>query len=169
VKTFEFFKRVWLSAFIVFLTACNSGENKAALQRSADTITKRFIKKEMKLPVIAAIKPSHYNASQLRDPFKPFHLIELARTSRRYKNPLEKYALSELRYVGAITHKGTTWAVIHVPNGHFYRLVISDYLGQKGGRLTAIYANYLEVTAVSMGEGDKPIHNIIKLQRLKKK
>jgi Tfp pilus assembly protein PilP len=87
-----------------------------------------------------------YNPSVLRDPFKPFIKMQSKKKGAASvpkpfvaKTPLQKVRLDDLKLVGvvwALDNKAK--ALIEDPKGKGYYIGVGTYVGDRGGRITAI-------------------------------
>lgn len=108
--------------------------------------TKSYIKPIAEVPVFNHYS---YNAKSLRSPFdlpKPEAIQEkmqqmsgcLSPDPRRRKQPLEKYAISDLSMRGTLGELGVTWALVEASDATLHRVAVGNYLGLYNGRITAV-------------------------------
>jgi len=96
------------------------------------------------LPVIQPATAKTYDGFDLADPFSKQRFAinrngavpaEVGKDRRR--EPLEGYALDQLRMVGMIAQDGQTFALVRA-NKIVYRVAAGNYLGQDFGRITEV-------------------------------
>ncbi len=64
----------------------------------------------------------------------------------RNKQPLEKYALSNLRMKGTLGYKGDPWALVEsTTDGSLLRVSIGSYLGLFHGQITAVLDDQVQL------------------------
>ena len=108
--------------------------------------TKSYIKPIAEVPVFNHYS---YNAKSLRSPFdlpKPEAIQEkmqqmsgcLSPDPRRRKQPLEKYAISDLSMRGTLGELDVTWALVEASDATLHRVAVGNYLGIYNGRITAV-------------------------------
>lgn len=121
------------------------------------------------LPAFEAYVTVPYAAGHLRDPFMPF--MEAADTgapqtqaqaqqsnirppSTHKPEPLEKFPLDGLKFVGLLERRGERWAIIMAPDKLVHRVKIGNYLGENYGRIVSITETKIELMeTVSNGMG----------------
>ncbi len=138
----------------VFLSGCfddtsDIKEHIATVQSN----TKTYIKPIEAVPVFKHVT---YNARTLRSPFdlpKPEAIKEkmqqmsgcLSPDPKRRKQPLEKYAVSDLTMRGTLGELGVIWALIEASDTSLHRVTIGNYLGLYNGRIIAVDGNSVKV------------------------
>lgn len=102
-----------------------------------------------KIPDLPQVKPYEavpYDVGNLLDPFKPGKIgsdqkkgsgIGLQPDLDRPREPLEAYPLESLKYVGVMTRKNTSFAIVLV-DGALYQVRAGNYMGQNFGVVTEI-------------------------------
>jgi type IV pilus assembly protein PilP len=113
------------------------------------------------LPEVRPYEPFAYNAYDLTDPFRP-RKIEPPRTAAkgglqpdfsRIREPLEAYALENLKMVGTIQQKGQNFALVRGPDSTLFRVRSGNYIGQNFGRITAITETEIRLREILQGSG----------------
>jgi Tfp pilus assembly protein PilP len=100
-----------------------------------------------------------------RTPFEETSSVSLTDTaSSLTRNPINRYALNLLRFVGVITQNDQVSAYILTPDDKLYSVTIGDIIGDHNGKVVRIDSNELEI--VEQGsEGGKPgAQHIVTLQ-----
>jgi len=108
--------------------------------------TKSYIQPIEEVPVFNHFS---YDAKSLRSPFdlpKPEAIQEkiqqmsgcLSPDPRRRKQPLEKYAISDLTMRGTLGELGVTWALVEASDATLHRVAVGNYLGLFNGRITTV-------------------------------
>lgn len=118
------------------------------------------------LPQVKPYEPFAYAAFDHVDPFKP-RKIEPPRTAgaggvapdlNRPREPLEAYALENLRMVGTLEQKKQMFALIRAPDNTLHRVRPGNYLGQNFGRIVGISETAIklkEITQDSAGNWEE--------------
>jgi type IV pilus assembly protein PilP len=97
------------------------------------------------LPVVEPYQPVSYDVGGLIDPFKPAKIAPEESKGGggfrpdldRPKEPLEAYPLESLKYVGVMTRKKISYAIIQV-DGSLYQVKIGNYMGQNFGVVVGV-------------------------------
>ena len=97
------------------------------------------------LPQVKAYEPVPYDAGNLMDPFRPGKIgVEqkkggggLRPDMDRPREPLEAFPLESLKYVGVITKKKASYALIQA-DGALYQVRPGNYMGQNFGVITKV-------------------------------
>jgi type IV pilus assembly protein PilP len=92
------------------------------------------------LPVVEPYEPVPYDAGNILDPFKAAKMGPQEKKGGggfrpdldRPKEPLELHPLETLKYVGVMTRKKVSYAIIQV-DGTLYQVKIGNYMGQNFG------------------------------------
>ncbi len=109
------------------------------------------------------VKPFHhieYSASELRSPFilPKAAVIQqkmqqmsgcLSPDVSRRKQPLEKYALSDLTMRGTLGDDGALWALVEASDLTLHRVSKGNYLGLFNGRITEVDAKTVKIIELS--------------------
>lgn len=134
---------------LVLMASCSS---------SVDDDMTRYIN-EVKLRGPAPIKPIPEFAPLESYPYpeqpgrrNPFKLREvqagmdtLAPNTNRLKEPLEKFPLDALKFVGIWKQDGITWGLISQPGGVISRVKVGSYMGQNFGKIISISETVLKL------------------------
>jgi type IV pilus assembly protein PilP len=124
----------------VVLVACSGAENENLRQWMNDA-AKDVKGKIPPLPQVKPYEPVPYDAGNLMDPFKPSKIGSEQKKSggsgmqpdlERPREPLEAYPLESLKYVGVMTRKNVSYAIIQV-DGALYQVRVGNYMGQNFG------------------------------------
>lgn len=108
------------------------------------------------MPAVPVFNHVEYAAETLRSPFdapKPEAIQEkiqqmsgcLSPDPRRRKQPLEKYALSDLIMKGTLGELGVIWALVEASDATLHRVAVGNYLGLYNGRITEVNQNQVKV------------------------
>ncbi len=127
------------------LVACSGGDNDDLRQWMKES-TKDIKGRIPPLPQVKPYEPVPYDVGNLIDPFKPAKIGPEQKKSSgsgvqpdmdRPREPLEAYPLESLKYVGVMTKKKTSYAIIQV-DGSLYQVRIGNYMGQNFGVITKV-------------------------------
>ena len=127
----------------VGLASCSGGADQEELRQWMNDATKGVRGKVPPLPQVKPYEPVAYDAGNLLDPFNPAKLVPDNKGGGkrpdfdRPREPLESYPLESLKYVGVVTKKGVSYAIIQV-DGALYQVRTGNYLGQNFGVITKI-------------------------------
>ncbi len=108
------------------------------------------------MPEISQFDHISYSAEALRSPFvvpKPEAIQEkmqqmsgcLSPDPRRRKQPLEKYALSDLVMRGTLGELDITWALVEASDATLHRIAVGGYVGLYNGRITDVNQDSVKV------------------------
>jgi type IV pilus assembly protein PilP len=97
-----------------------------------------------------------YSADDLRSPFvlpRPEAIQQkmqqmagcLSPDTNRRKQPLEKYALSDLMMRGTLGDASTLWALLEASDLSLHRVSIGNYIGLYNGRITQVSAKTVKI------------------------
>lgn len=137
------------------LVAC-SGEDHEDLRLWMNDAAKDIKGKIPPLPQVKPYEAVAYDAGGLIDPFRASKIgIEQKKSSGgglqpnldRPREPLEAYPLESLKYVGVMTKKRISYAIILV-DGSLYQVKVNNYMGQNFGRITQVSES--EVTLMEL-------------------
>ena len=136
-----------ISVIVVsFLLASCAGEDHGDLRQWMNDSTKDIKGSIPPLPQVKPYEPVAYDVGNLLDPFKPAKLgAEQKKGSgsgiqpdlNRAREPLESYPLESLKYVGVLTKKKESYAIIQL-DGALYQVRANNYMGQNFGVITKI-------------------------------
>jgi type IV pilus assembly protein PilP len=134
-----------LLASSIALMACSSGENED-LRQWMDDAARNIKGKIPPLPQVKPYEPVPYDAGNLMDPFKVSKIGSEQKTGggsgrqpdlERPREPLEGYPLESLKYVGVMTKKKVSYAIIQVDSA-LYQVRAGNYMGQNFGVVTRV-------------------------------
>jgi type IV pilus assembly protein PilP len=126
----------------VLLTACGGEEGDDLDQYMRDAA--KDIKPSIKpLPEVKPYAALPYNADgSLVDPFRARKASNkssaLQPNLNRPKEPMEAYPLESLKYVGLLSKKKLTYALLKTPDNNVQQVRVGNYVGQNFGRITQI-------------------------------
>ncbi|MFT3847982.1 MAG: pilus assembly protein PilP [Propionivibrio sp.] len=129
----------------LLLLACSSSEHEDLRQWMAET-SKGIKGKIPELPKVKPYEAVPYDVGNLLDPFKPGKIGPEQKKSSggglqpdldRPREPLEAYPLESLKYVGVMTRKGSSFAIV-LADGALYQVRSGNYMGQNFGIITQV-------------------------------
>lgn len=138
-----------LSLILIMLVFCaglaSCGERNSDLKKFVADSDKMPRDRIPPIPEVKPYEPFTYNAYDLLDPFKPRE-IEPPKGSgsgpqpnlTRRKEPLEAFPLENLKMVGTLQQRNTTYALIKTPDNDLFRVKPGNYMGQNFGVITDI-------------------------------
>ncbi len=126
------------------LVACSSGDNGDLRQWMKDS-TKDIKGRIPPLPQVKPYEPVPYDVGNLIDPFKPSKIGSEQKKNGsgaqpdmdRPREPLEAYPLESLKYVGVMTKKKVSYAIVQA-DVSLYQVRIGNYMGQNFGVITKV-------------------------------
>lgn len=127
------------------LAACSGGDNED-LRQWMNEATKDVKGRIPPLPQVKPYEPVPYDVGNLIDPFKSSKIGAEQKKSGgggvqpdmdRPREPLEAYPLESLKYVGVMTKKKVSYAIVQV-DGSLYQVRIGNYMGQNFGVITKV-------------------------------
>jgi len=127
-----------------FLVACSAGDHED-LQEWMKTVALDTKARIPPLPVVEPYEPVSYDVGNLLDPFRPGKAGPEEKKGGggfrpdldRPKEPLELYPLESLKYVGVMTRKKASYAIIQV-DGILYQAKVGNYMGQNFGVVVSV-------------------------------
>jgi type IV pilus assembly protein PilP len=101
-----------------------------------------------------------YSADQLRSPFvlPKAEVIQqkiqqmagcLSPDTTRRKQPLEKYALSDLTMRGTLGDADMLWALLEASDASLHRVALGNYLGLYNGQITQVSESEVKITELA--------------------
>lgn len=129
----------------VALAACSGGDNEDLRQWMNDA-SKNIKGKIPPLPQVKPYEPVPYEVGKQVDPFTPAKIVPEQKKAGgsgvqpdldRPREPLEAYPLESLKFVGVMSRKKLSFAIIQV-DGALYQVKVGDYVGQNFGVITKI-------------------------------
>lgn len=136
----------------MLLLACSNTEHEDLRQWMSET-SKGIKGKIPELPQVKPYEAVPYDVGNLLDPFKPGKIGPdqkkgggggLQPDLDRPREPLEAYPLESLKYVGVMTRKSTSFAIVLV-DGALYQVRAGNYMGQNFGVITQISESELKL------------------------
>jgi type IV pilus assembly protein PilP len=133
----------------LMMSACGGGDGDDLDQFMRDA-TKNAKPKVQPLPEVKPYEALVYNQDGVLS--DPFHVRKAASKGsgtqqpdlKRPKEPLESYPLESIKYVGMLSKRKLTYALLRTPDNTVQQVTVGNYIGQNYGRITAIADN--EVT-----------------------
>lgn len=132
----------------LMVNSCSNKEKRAELEAYVKTTKSRAIKEIEPLPEVKPYETFTYKDSNLRSPFVPSTVEEVAKKLpndngirpdvNRRKEPLEAFPLDTLRMVGTLEKDGKKWGIVVDKDGAIHRLAVGNYIGQNDGRIYEI-------------------------------
>lgn len=137
--------RRFLVLVCVVLVSCADGGDHEDLRQWMNDAAKDIKGKIPPLPQVKPYEPVAYDAGNLVDPFKPAKIAPERKKSGggaqpdfdRPREPLEAYPLESLKYVGVMSRKSASYAIVQV-DGSLYQVRAGNYLGQNFGVITKV-------------------------------
>ena len=138
-------KKIAVALASLALVACSSG-NHDDLRQWMNEASKDIKGRIPPLPKVKPYEPVSYDAGNLLDPFKPGKIgVEQKKSGGgglrpdmdRPREPLEAYPLESLKYVGVMTKKKISYAIIQV-DGSLYQVRVNNYMGQNFGVISKL-------------------------------
>ena len=137
--------RKLLVSICILLAACAEGGDHEDLRKWMNDAAKDVKGRIPPLPQVKPYEPVAYEAGNLIDPFKPAKIAPEGKKGGggaqpdfdRPREPLEAYPLESLRYVGVMSRKKVSYAIVQV-DGSLYQVRAGNYLGQNFGVITKI-------------------------------
>lgn len=130
----------------VVLVACSGSADNEDLRQWMNDAAKDIKGKIPPLPQVKPYEPEPYAVGNLIDPFKSAKIGSEQKKSGgsgmrpdldRQREPLESYPLESLKYVGVMTRKNVSYAIMQVDNA-LYQVRVGNYMGQNFGVITKI-------------------------------
>jgi type IV pilus assembly protein PilP len=129
----------------ILLVACSAGSDYADLEQWMNDASKNLRGKISPLPEVKPYESVAYDVERLVDPFKSSRVVpEKVKSAGgvgpildRPREPLEAYPLESLNYVGVMTRKNVSYAIVRVDKS-LYQVKTGNYLGQNFGKVTNI-------------------------------
>ena len=149
-------KKLALSSIIALtmLSGCfdDTSEIKAHMAQVKATTT-NYIEP---MPEVHPFNHIAYSADDLRSPFvlpRPEAIQQkmqqmagcLSPDTNRRKQPLEKYALSDLTMRGTLGDASMLWALLEASDMSLHRVAVGNYLGLYNGRITQVSAKTVKI------------------------
>lgn len=135
-------KLVLIAVLGSLLVAC-SGDKGDDLDKFMATAANDMGKGVEPLPEVLPYSPLQYNADGvLTDPFKARKAASKSGTlqpnTNRPKEALEAYPLESLKYVGSMSKRKLTYALIKTPDNTIQQIKVGNYIGPNFGLVTQI-------------------------------
>lgn len=149
-------KSTLIITFILLLSAC-SGEQGDDLDQFMASAANDMSKTVPPLPEVLPYTPLQYNADGiLTDPFKAKKAVgrasSLQPNTSRPKEALEAFPLESLKYVGSMSKKNVTYALIRTPDNAVQQIKKGNYIGPNFGLVTQI--NEADITIKEIIQDD---------------
>ncbi len=158
-------KRAALALFCLALASCSGGESREDLSQWMRGVAKDTKEKGRgkppPLPTQSPYTPTSYGVANQADPFSAAKLVSARKKAggqgpdtTRAREPLESYPLESIKFVGVMTQKNISYAILQV-EGALYQLKTGNYMGPNFGKITKI--SELEIVLeeqIESGVGD---------------
>ena len=139
---------------LVSLTGCF--DDTSDLKAHIATVQANTTSRIAPMPEVPVFDHVAYSAQNLRSPFdvpRPEAIQEkiqqmsgcLSPDPRRRKQPLEKFALSDLTMRGTLGELDITWALVEASDQTLHRVAVGNYLGLYNGRVIEVNPNSVKV------------------------
>ncbi len=133
-----------LALCAVALAACSDADHEDQRQWMNE-VAKDIKGKIPPLPQVRDYEPVPYDVGNLVDPFKPAKIgVEqkkggggLRPDMDRPREPLEAFPLESLKFVGVMTRKKVSYALVQV-DGSLYQVRAGNYMGQNFGVIAQV-------------------------------
>lgn len=138
--------KIMALAFLSVLIFGCSGEDHSELKEWMANVARDAKGKIDPLPEVKPYEPVPYDVANIIDPFKPSKIGigekkigggGLQPDLERPKEPLEAYPLESLKFVGVLSKKKASYAIILV-DGSLYQVKVGNHMGQDFGIVTKI-------------------------------
>lgn len=128
----------------IVLAACGGGDHED-LREWMNTAAQGVRPNIPPLPVVESYEAVPYDVGSMVDPFTMAKMGPEEKKSgggfrpdlERPKEPLELYPLETLKYVGVMTRKKVSYAIVQI-DGALHQIKIGNYMGQNFGVVVAI-------------------------------
>jgi type IV pilus assembly protein PilP len=153
-----------LAATLIFIAGCTGGDADLREWVAAEKAKKGA--PIPPLPVLKTFETFEYKAKDKddkdrRDPFGPSlqeRMEAQANTGsgpipdKHPKEPLENYPLDSLKMVGTIGTGASMEGLIRDPDNVIHRVHVNNYLGENGGKITAIAEDHIDLVELIQNE-----------------
>jgi type IV pilus assembly protein PilP len=147
-------KKLALAFIALTITGCY--DDTSELKAHIATVQANTPRSIEPMPEVPVFDHFDYSAGTLRSPFdepRPEAIQEkiqqmsgcLSPDPRRRKQPLEKFALSDLSMRGTLGELGITWALVEASDATLHRVAVGNYLGLYNGRITGVNQDNVKV------------------------
>jgi len=147
-------KKLTLLLPILLLTGCFDDTND--IRAHIATVQANTKNRIEPMPVVPVFHHFNYQAQELRSPFdlpKPEAIQEkmqqmsgcLSPDPRRRKQPLEKFAISDLVMRGTLGELGITWGLVEASEATLHRVSVGSYVGLYNGKIKAVNQKFVSV------------------------
>jgi len=146
--------RILVLIALIMLTGCYNDTTE--LRTYMEQVKATTTSKVDPMPEVPPYNHYDYSAFDLRSPFslpKPEVIQQkiqqmsgcLSPDPRRRKQPLEKFAVSDLTMRGTMGDDGVLWALLEASDFTLHRVSKDSYLGLFNGRITEVNANSVKL------------------------
>lgn len=143
-----------LISAILLLTGCFN--DLSDLHEFTESVKNSTVPRVAPLPEITPFNHVAYKSGTVRSPFavpvpeeiqEKLSLIQdcLHPDPLRRKEPLEKYALDNLRMRGTLGDTGQLWALVEALDKTLHRVTVNNYLGLFHGRIISVSTTQIEL------------------------
>ena len=153
-------KKSLLLGCVVMSTLIGCADDQSDLQGYINQVKARPAGRVEPLPEFAPYETFVYSASGKRAPFEPpvsaeqmlaqrsAQVSEIQPPDNHIPQPLEMYAISDLRMIGYVDHQGARWATLQDGSGSVHRIGVGSYVGKNFGRITKITPTHIELLEI---------------------
>ncbi|RMA82247.1 pilus assembly protein PilP [Umboniibacter marinipuniceus] len=153
-------KKSLLSSLALVIALSGCAADQSDLQGYVNQVKARPAGRVEPLPEFAPYETFVYAASGRRAPFEPPVSAEQMLAQRAAQvseiqppvdhtpQPLELYAISDLRMIGYVDHQGSRWATLQDGSGSVHRIGVGSYIGKNYGRITKITSTHIELLEI---------------------
>lgn len=154
------------------LTGCDRNHSFKDLQTYIDQLRETAVPRESDDPEMRkpSVEPESVKVeSSTRK--SPFDIVEKLAANKKNNrgevmadNPLLTYPLDVLRFVGTVTQKGETVAIISTPDNKIYQVKSGDVLGDRNSAIVSIDSDRINLQEQYSENGGQPMKRVITLQ-----
>lgn len=165
--------RVGIIMLIVFtLTGCDRNHSFKDLQTYVDQLRETAAPRESDDPDMrkprAEPESVKVESGSRRSPFAIVETLSADKKNKRGEvmadNPLLTYPLDVLRFVGTVTRKGETVAIISTPDNKIYQVKSGDVIGDRDSTIVSIDSDRINLEEQYSENGGQPMKRVITLQ-----
>lgn len=150
-------------SILCLLTGCDGHSSKDDLIKFVENNRQsRLENKNKTTPTkLTRFQAVSYEANSYRDPFS----MSVGDTKQKPTSSLQGSPVTALEFVGTITKPNAIYAYIIAPDKIIYQVKVGDSIGDKGGKVSRITENQVDVLEFTDADKDlPPISRTITLQ-----
>lgn len=149
---------------VLLVTSCGDNSSQNKLDKYISDLKNKRSVKNLPNELFKIPDKMLYHPEKTRSPFDTNQFISEIKST----NPLERYSLSMLHFVGTLMDNATTYAYILAPDNKIYPVKLGEKIGDHDGIITGIDVDRIEVTE-NVNEAGKPATKRIITLQLKDK